>query len=105
MSEFDKLAVSPLDEWISYLKTGRIPPEATAPGPPEERLAYDRHMDNIMIQNDVLCASREDGLAEGEAKGLEKGKAEVAINMKKRGLPASVIAQCTDLSIAEIEQL
>lgn len=119
VNEFDKVAITPLEEWIAYLKTGRIPAEASAPGlpeareklryydmTPEERLAYDRHMDNIMIQNDVLSASREEGLAEGiaegEAKGIAKGQRLIAANMKKQGLSTEMIAQCTGMSIEEI---
>lgn len=122
VSEFNKLAVTPLEEWIAYLKTGRIPIEASAPGLPEareklryysmdpgERQAYDRHMDNIMIQNDVLSASREEGLAEGReigmAKGIEQSQRLIATNFKKQGISPEVIAQCTGLSIEEIELL
>lgn len=119
VNEFDKVAITPLEEWIAYLKTGRIPAEASAPGlpeareklryydmTPEERQAYDRHMDNIMIQNDILSASREEGLAEGiakgEAKGIAKGQRLIAANMKKQGLSIEMIAQYTGMSIEEI---
>ena len=67
MNEFDKVAVTPLEEWIEYLKTGCIRPDTTAPGleearrkliyynmSKEERHAYDEHLSAIMIQNDVL---------------------------------------------------
>lgn len=138
VSEFNKLAVTPLEEWISYLKTGRISPEASAPGlpeareklryydmTPEERLSYDRHMENIMIQNDVLAASKEEGLAEGREeglrkgiekglekgieKGLEKGIVEeryrIASEMKQSNLPLDLIARYTGLTPEEIENL
>lgn len=117
VSEFDKLAITPLDEWISYLKTGRIPPEATAPGLPEareklryydmqpaERQAYDRHLENIMIQNDVLNSAKEEGLAEGEAKGIIEGKRQLVVVMQQKGLTAEAISLYTGLSINEIEQ-
>ena len=67
VNEFNKSAVTPLEEWIEYLKTGIIRPDTKAPGleearrkliyynlEPAERQAYDRHIDAIMIQNDVL---------------------------------------------------
>ena len=60
VNEFNKLAVTPLEEWITYLKTGKISSEAKATGlpeareklryydmPPQERQAYDRHLENI----------------------------------------------------------
>lgn len=146
VSEFDQLAVTPLEEWIAYLKTGYIPPEANAPGLPEareklryyamkpaEQYEYRRHMENIMIQNDVLGSAKEEGLAEGlaegkaeglaegkaegkaeglaeglaegEAKGLAKGLRLVAANMKQNGVSFDAISQCTGLTIEEIQHL
>ena len=37
VNDFDKVATTPLDEWIEFLKTGIIAPEATAPGLSEAR--------------------------------------------------------------------
>lgn len=66
VNEFNKVAVTPLEEWIEYLKTGCIRPDTTAPGlgearkkliyynmSPEERHAYDEHLSAIMIQ--MMC--------------------------------------------------
>ncbi len=43
VNDFDKVAKTPLDEWIKFLKTGEIDKEATAKGLPEarERLRID----------------------------------------------------------------
>ena len=67
VNEFNKVAMTPLEEWIEYLKTGIIRPDTTAPGlgeareklkyysmTPQERHAYDEHLSALMIQNDVL---------------------------------------------------
>ncbi len=49
------------------------------------------------------------GLEKGMEKGLEKGKAEeqrlIAANLKKQGVQIETIAQCTSLSIEEINEL
>ena len=49
------------------------------------------------------------GLEKGMEKGLEKGKAEeqrlIAANFKKQGVNIETIAQCTGLSIEEINEL
>ena len=91
VNEFDKVAVTPLDEWMRYLKDGVIASDTTAPGLGEareqlryyslsdtERRAYDEHINDIMIQNDVLNTAklegRAEGLAEGRAEGLEQLK-------------------------------
>lgn len=126
VNEFDKVACTPLDEWIKYLKDGTIRPDTTAPGLREareklkyysmsvkERRAYDEHLNVIMIQNDVLSTAkwegRIEGLAEGEAKGMEKGIAkgllQAAMKMKLAGMPLPVIADCTGLTVEEIEMI
>lgn len=89
VNEFDKVAVTPLEEWVAYLKSGVIKENTTAPGLQEarkklqyysmtdaERYAYDEHLNAVMIQNDVLGNAREEGLAEGRAEGLMQGRAE-----------------------------
>ena len=52
---------------------------------------------------------RSEGLAEGEAIGLEKGAAqkqrEIAKNFKHAGIPVDVIAENTGLTVKEIENL
>lgn len=89
VNEFDKIPESPLDEWMDYLKTGRIKEDTGTPGLQEarhklevlrmsakERSAYYSHLDNIMVQNDVLDNAKEEGHAEGHAEGLAEGLAE-----------------------------
>ncbi len=126
VNEFDKVATTPLDEWLEYLKNGRIKDGTTTPGlaqakkklqylqmTPAERTAYDRHINNIMIQNDVLetkvLEGLERGLERGLKQGLEQGRAEERLvnarKMKAKGFPISDIAEITGLSIDEVEQL
>ena len=138
VNEFDKVAVTPLDEWMRYLKDGVIASDTTAPGLGEareqlryyslsdtERRAYDEHINDIMIQNDVLNTAklegRTEGLAEGRAEGLAEGRAEgraegieqgrmeerlsTARNLKNLGIAPDTIAQATGLSLEEIEKL
>lgn len=134
VNEFNKVAVTPLEEWVEYLKTGCIRPDTEAPGLKEareklvyynmskaERQAYDEHLSAIMIQNDVLDGAklegrmegrmegrlegRLEGRAEGLVEGLAEGRMEVARNMKKLGVPIEIIMQSTGLSEKEIENL
>lgn len=85
VNEFNKVAVTPLEEWIEYLKTGVIHPDTKAPGLEEarrklvyynmnkaEQLAYDEHINAIMIQNDVLSTAAMEGRQEGRRKVLPK---------------------------------
>lgn len=122
VNEFDKVAVTPLEEWMKYLKDGTIRPDTTAPGlseareklkyfsmPPKERMAYDEHLSAVMIQNDVLDSAKLEGKIEGRAEGRAEGRDEerfsIARNMKQLGIPVDVIAKSTGLTSGEIETL
>ena len=116
----------PFLEWLDYLKNNRISETTTTPGLREarerllymtmtedERRAYDAHLDNIMVQNDVLDTAklegREEGLKEGIIVGREKGKTEACLanarKMKQKGYPSEDIAEITGLSEEEIAEL
>ena len=71
VNEFDRVAVTPLDEWMRYLKDGVIAADTSAPGlgeareklkyysmSPEDQRAYDEHLNAVMIQNDVLNTAK-----------------------------------------------
>ena len=122
VNEFDKVAVTPLEEWMKYLKDGTIRPDTTAPGlseareklryfsmPPKERMAYDEHLSAVMIQNDVLDFAKLEGKIEGRAEGRAEGRDEerfsIARNMKQLGIPVDVIVKSTGLTSGEIETL
>ena len=122
VNEFNKVAVTPLEEWIEYLKTGCIRPDTKAPGleearkkliyynmTPEERRAYDEHLSAMMIQNDVLDTAKLEGLIEGRQEGLIEGEkrkqSAIACNLKKMGLSVEMITEATGLSPEEIEKL
>lgn len=110
VNEFNKVAVTPLEEWVAYLKDGIIRPGTSAPGleearqklqyysmSAEERHAYDEHINAIMIQNDVISTAQLEGREEERKKNARK--------MKLKGFPAETIAEITELSLIEIEKL
>ena len=130
VNEFNKVAKSPLEEWVEYLKNGVISPDTQAPGLQEareklkyysmsdaERYAYDEHINAIMIQNDVLGNARLEGMEEGRAEGRAEGKAEgraegraeeknnIARKMLANGLSIEQIALITGLTEKEIKEL
>lgn len=129
-NDFDKVAKTPLDEWIKFLKTGEIDKEATAKGLPEarerlridtlpdaEKRAYYRDMEALRYQRSVIKTGWDEGhtegFKEGKAKGRAEGRAEgekmkakeVAKRMKEMGLSVKDIIQCTGLTHGEIEEL
>ena len=126
VNDFDKVAKTPLDEWIKFLKTGEIDKEATAKGLPEarerlridtlpdaEKRAYYRDMEALRYQRSVIKTGWDEGhtkgFKEGEAKGRAEGEKEkakeIAKKMKDMGLPVKEIAQYTQLTQEEITQL
>lgn len=126
VNEFDKVAVTPLEEWVAYLKSGVIKENTTAPGLQEarkklqyysmtdaERYAYDEHLNAVMIQNDVLGNAREEGLTQGRAEGLTQGRAEGRAEAKKdivksmlsNGLSVGQAAKYSGLTVEEVESI
>lgn len=134
VNEFDKVAVTPLEEWVAYLKSGVIKENTTAPGLQEarkklqyysmtdaERYAYDEHLNAVMIQNDVLGNAREEGLAEGRAEGLTQGREEgltqgraegraeakkdIVKSMLSNGLSVEQAAKYSGLTVEEVESI
>ena len=122
VNEFNAVAKTPLEEWMSYLKDGYINKDTTTPGlkearerllylkmSDEERRAYDRHLDNVMVQNDVLDTAKDEGRAEGLAKGRTEGAADAAREnarrMKADKMPLELIAKYTGLTADEIVTL
>lgn len=110
VNDFDTVAKTPLDEWIQFLKTGRIEEDATAKGlpeareklrvdclPPADRQAYKRDMEALRYQRSVIKT----GWYEGRAEGI----LETARNLKTLGMDTTLIAQATGLSADEIAAL
>ena len=75
----------------------------------KERDEYEACLKVYRDQYNTWNYMKERALEEGRAEGFEKGKKEslyeVAHKMKQSGMSLEVIAQCTGLSIEEIEQL
>ncbi len=130
VNEFNTVAKTPIEEWLDYLKNGHIKDDTQTPGlseareklqvmtlAPSERIAYDRHLDAIMVQEDVLNTAKiegraeglAEGRAEGRAEGLAEGRLEVNLDharkMKAMGMSVQDIADITGLSQEQIDSL
>ena len=110
VNEFNSVATTPIEEWLDYLKNNRIKDDTSTPGLKEarqkllyltmsdkERRAYDAHMDDIMVQNDVLDTAEE--------KGVIKGIMLTAKNLKSMGFSIADIMNATGLSEDDIKKL
>ena len=130
VNDFNRVAKTPLEEWIYYLNTGVIPSDATAPGleearerlklasmTKEELAAYYRHLDNIVILRTNIYTEREEGRFEGRLEGREEGRAEgraegekkkameVARFLKSSGTSIEIIMGATGLSKEEVDSI
>ena len=130
VNDFDKVAKTPLDEWMQFLKTGEIDSSATAKGLPEarerlrvaclsdtERRAYEHDMEALRYQRSVIQTGWIEGKAEGLKEGMEQGIAkgmeqggrnkqlEIARGMKADGLPPETVARYTGLSVEDVREL
>lgn len=108
--EFDKASVTPLSEWMRYLKEGVISPDTKAPGLGEARekltywsmsdsyrQAYEKHMDAVAIQMDVLDTAK--------IEGREEERLRNARGMKSEGIAPEIIARITGLTAEETASL
>ena len=126
VNEFNKVATTPLEEWLDYLRSGHIKDDTTAPGlqearrqlqymqmPREEQISYDRHLDAIMIQNDVISTAqkegRAEGIAQGRAEGIAQGRAEEKLANARafieKGIPRDVVQQTLSLTDEQMKEL
>ena len=72
---------------------------------PEKRLRYEKEMITERDYRNILETAREDGFAEGEAKGRAAMAAEIARAMLASGMEHSLISSLTGLSQEEIKGL
>ena len=118
VNEFDRMAVTPLDEWLQYLKDEYIKPDTNVPGlkearerleylrmSPKERQAYDNYLDNLVRDTDVMKTKLLEARIEGEKQGRAEERLENARKLKENGIPIDIIAKSLGLTAAEIESL
>ena len=101
VNEFNQMAVSPLEEWLQYLKDEYIRPDTTVPGlkearkrleylrmTPEQRRQYDHYIDTMVRDQDVYTTQlmeQEIAIRKASAEGEAKGHAEGLIEGEAKG--------------------
>jgi predicted transposase/invertase (TIGR01784 family) len=71
----------------------------------DERDAYEYSLKTIRDNYSALKSAHQEGLLEGEAKGEQKAKLEIAKNLKAAGMTTAQIQAVTGLSAEELESL
>ena len=118
VNNFDEYAISPLQQWVSVLKTGDIPVEFTAQGLPEarellnynklseeEKKAYRRYLEDMGYAKSMLLSSRDAGFVKGREEGEKNAKLDIARNAKAMGMAVEDIAKLTGLSMDEVARV
>lgn len=114
VADFDKVAKTPLDEWMRFLKDGVIDPNTKDAGlrAAREKLNFmrltrdeqDRYMRYYCDAASFAYTQKvERKIARDE--GIQMGIAQVAKRMKASGRPIEEIIEFTGLSRAQIEEL
>jgi predicted transposase/invertase (TIGR01784 family) len=125
MPHFDKQEhelVTRLDKWLYFIKhledfqnipeifkdevfTQAFTKAEIAKYSTEERDEYEQSLKIYRDMKGVIDTAFDEGVAEGEIKGIVKGKIEIAKFMKAEGEPLEKIMRYTGLSAEEINQL
>lgn len=118
--DFNKWSKIPLDQWMYYLSTNKIPADADAPGlqearkqldidnlSEEERVAYFKHIDHLLSLEGAVESAYSDGEYDGFLKGRAEGQMEAnwknARKMFEKGSDLSFISEITGIPISELK--
>ncbi len=106
VNNFNDVAKDPLDEWVYFLKNSEVKDSFKAKGldkakekmryenlTEEEKKMYDRFQENRRIENSVSYTAKQEKAVEIAKKAI------------KKGFDSETIAELTDLSIEQVEQL
>lgn len=126
VNDFDKVATTPLDEWIEFLKTGKIDAHTSTAGLQEAReqlrvdaltdkdkRAYYRYMESVRHMRSLFDTSRDDGYQDGIVEGRAKGRAEGRVEGRAEGRAEGELSKSLDIArnllslglpISQIEQ-
>ncbi len=133
VDNFDDAARTPLDEWLSYLKSGAVSDDATAPGladvrermrldamSKEERAKYNHHLVARGYEKSVIETGWIEGHQEGRIEGREEGRKEgleegrriadetvksIAASLLRKGMSDDDVADATRLDADAVRAL
>ena len=114
VNNFDDVAKDTLDEWVYFLKNSEVKDSFKAKGlkeaseklkeetlTEEEKIAYKRFQENRRIERSEI----ETALQEGKEKGRDERNVEIVLQMHKKGLNDTEIAEFTRLDVEKIAEI
>ncbi len=126
INNFDDIATTTLDEWVYFLKNEEVREEFSARGlqkarekldimklPEEERLAYNRYVDDLHYQASMVESSygighlegRKEGRQQGRKEGRQEGLLEVALRLLAKGMTIEEAADLAGVDPHELESI
>ncbi len=120
--KMDQEDLEMLDQWVYLFKQSEVRGDFDAPGmatarqklaylkmSEAERQRYDRFVDAMVQEMDVMETAHQDGVETGIKKGIEQGKLEerrqLIANLRENGFSIEQIAQGTGLTEAAVSSL
>ena len=71
----------------------------------KERAIYEENLKNYRDWYATIDYAQTEGIEKGMQKGRQEEKLQIARKMKEQGLDSELIAQCSGLSVEDIERL
>ena len=122
INNFNDKAKNTFDEWVHFLKHEEVKPSFTAKGLKEakekldimklsenKRKEYETYIEDRRVKFSELWTATEKGRIEGEIKGEIKGankeKVKIAKKMYKKGNSLEEIAEMTELSLDQLQEI
>ena len=118
LMNFNDTAKDSLDEWIYFLKNEEIKNEFSAKGlkeakenldilkmDSEERLAYDRHQEQLHYEASMYESTYVLGKMKGKAEGIYENKRETVLPAHQQDMKSDIIVGITQLSRKEVEDI
>lgn len=118
INKFNEVAKTPIEEWIQFLKEGKIRKDTTTPGLKEaeeklrisnmdekERKEYFAHVDAIMSQNDTIETYKAEGRAEGRVEGEISLLTRQVLAKKAKGMTPDEIAKMLEVDINVVNDI
>lgn len=116
-NDFDRLAITPLEQWMHFLRHSKLPEGANAPGlleaakelqiaklTREQRRDYEHYIDNMRSLEDVVESAWSSGHFEGIAEGVNQEKWRNAKSLYEIGIDLQTISRALDIPVSELQQ-
>ena len=118
VESFQNIINDELDEWIYFFKNETIRDDCKSEGlkkakekldflklSEEEKKKYNRYLENLAIEKDVIESAREEGWEEGREEGEEIKEEKIIVSMLKKGLTPEEISEYTEVSLERVLEI